>query len=427
MRNKRIYLDPIHGGIVLSRLKEEEELLIELIDTPEFQRLRHIRQLGLAFFTFHGAEGSRFSHSLGVLHITCQLLNYLQETCPNINSHRTAALCAALLHDLGHGPLSHATEDIIGYDHEDWTIRILTEDTEINYRLAKYQKELPEQVSRIIKKEYRPQYICHLISSQLDCDRFDYLLRDSYLTGTEYGRFDLQRVLISLEVDEEHDQILVSDEKGKNPVEDYLFARYSMFIQVYHHRKNWAAKTHLEKILKRAREIGKNLNYCDPIVQKWLAGEPLVANEYLELDDTTLWYHIKQWAKDPDYILADLSRRFLGRQLFKAEQIPPDLGLEKSQKLYSEAQAIVKKNGFHPEYYLASVKSVDRPYDYYRPEEDKPRTSIVVKTRMGQRLEISAISELVSALVKGKFVKEWLIFPPEIAPEMIRIILPYQM
>jgi len=425
MRNKRIYLDPIHGGIVLSRLKEEERLLIELIDTPEFQRLRRIRQLGLAFFTFHGAEGSRFSHSLGVLHITCQLLNYLQETCPNINSHRTVVLCAALLHDLGHGPLSHATEDIIGYSHQDWTIRFIVEDTEINYRLSKYHKDLPRMVSQVLKRQYRPQYVCHLISSQLDCDRFDYLLRDSYLTGTEYGRFDLQRVLISLEVDEEHDQILVSDEKGKNPVEDYLFARYSMFIQVYHHRKNWAAKTHLEKILKRARERLDLLSYCDPVVRKWLAGEPLDAREYLEIDDPTLWYHIKQWAKDPDPILSDLSRRFLSRQLFKAEEIPPDLGLEKSQRLYNEAQALVRKNGFHPEYYLASVKSVNRPYDYYRPEEDEPRTSIVIKTRRGQRMEISAISEVVNALVKGKFVKEWLIFPPEIAPDMLRVLHPY--
>ena len=426
MRDKRIYLDPIHGGIVLNRTKEEERVLIELIDTPEFQRLRHIKQLGLAFFTFHGAEGSRFTHSLGVLHITRQLLSYLQETCPRVTSYRTAALCAALLHDIGHGPFSHATEDIIGYDHEDWTIRILTEDTAINYILAKYQKDLPEQVSQVIKKEFRPQYICHLISSQLDCDRFDYLLRDSYLTGTEYGRFDLQRVLISLEIDEEHDQILVSDEKGKNPVEDYLFARYSMFIQVYHHRKNWAAKTHLERILLRARERSNKLGYCDATVRKWLMREPISAREYLELDDSTLWYHIKQWAKDPDEIVSDLSRRFLCRKLFKAEQIPPDLGLEKSEKLYSEARELVKRSGFHPEYYLASVKSVDRPYDYYRPEEDKPRTSIVIKSRTGQRLEISAISELVGALVKGKFVKEWLIFPPEIAPEMTRIIVPYQ-
>lgn len=426
MRDKRIYLDPIHGGIVLNRAKEEERLLIELIDTPEFQRLRYIKQLGLAFFTFHGAEGSRFTHSLGVLHITRQLLSYLEEDLPQVASHRTAALCAALLHDIGHGPFSHATEDIIGYSHEDWAIRILTEDTEINYLLVKYQKDLPEQISQIIKKEYRPHYISHLISSQLDSDRFDYLLRDSYLTGTEYGRFDLQRVLISLEVDEEHDQILVSDEKGKNPVEDYLFARYSMFIQVYHHRKNWAANTHLERILRRAKERSNDLGYCDTTVRKWLMGEPFSVKEYLEVDDSTLLYHIKQWAKDSDDILSDLSRRFLGRKLFKAEQIPPDLGLEKGEKLYSEARELIKKSGFHPEYYLTSVKSVDRPYNYYRPEEDKPHTSIVIKTRTGQRVEISAISEMVSALVKGKFVKEWLIFPPEIALDMVRIIASYQ-
>jgi HD superfamily phosphohydrolase len=425
MGDKRIYLDPIHGGIVLNRAKAEERLLMDLIDTPEFQRLRHIKQLGLAFLTFHGAEGSRFTHSLGVLQITRQLLNYLQETCPRVATHRTAALCAALLHDIGHGPFSHATEDIIGYNHEDWTVRILTEDTEINYHLAKFQKNLPEQISQIIKHEYQPNYIGYLISSQLDCDRFDYLLRDSYLTGTEYGRFDLQRVLISLEVDEEHDQILVSDEKGKNPVEDYLFARYSMFIQVYHHRKNWAAKTHLERILRRAKERGNNLCYCDSTVRKWLMGETLSAQEYLELDDSTLLYHIKQWIKDPDDILSDLSRRFLGRKLFKAEQIPADLGLEKSERLYSEARDFIKRSGFNTEYYLASVKSVDRPYDYYRPEENKPCTSIVIKTRTGQRLEISAISDLVSALVKGKFVKEWLIFPPEIALDMARIITPY--
>jgi hypothetical protein len=155
-------------------------------------------------------------------------------------------------------------------------------------------------------------------------------------------------------------------------------------------------------------------------------GEPFSVKEYLEVDDSALLYHIKQWAKDSDDILSDLSRRFLGRKLFKAEQIPPDLGLEKGEKLYSEARELIKRSGFHPEYYLTSVKSVDRPYNYYRPEEDKSHTSIVIKTRTGQRVEISAISEMVNALVKGKFVKEWLIFPPEIALDMVRIIASYQ-
>jgi HD superfamily phosphohydrolase len=425
--NKRTYLDPIHQDIVLDRTKPAERLVVDLIDTVEFQRLRRIHQLGVSHFTFQGAEGSRFTHSVGVMNVAHRLINILTARTEAAESERALVLATALLHDVGHGPFSHVTEKVLGYDHEDWSCKIISGDTEIRSVLDSFSEEkgLADKIVKVLKKTYRPAYVSHVVSSQLDCDRFDYLLRDSYMTGTSYGHFALQRILRSIEIDEENDRLIVVGEKGQVAVEDYLFARYSMYAQVYYHRKNLAARALLSSLINRARYVmaekpGK-ISFIDEATRHWLVGDELSVHEYLTLDDVQLSYHIKRWLDDDDKILSDLSHRFLNRRIFKASRINAhDEG--EIKEIEQKTREIVASLGMDPDYYVAVESTGFRPYDYYRPEEEHPQTNIVVRTDSGALRELSLLSPTIEALVKGNYTAYWLIYPQEAAEKLSSII-----
>lgn len=427
--NKRTYLDPIHQDIVLDRSRPGERLVVDLIDAIEFQRLRRVHQLGVSYFTFQGAEGSRFTHSVGVMHVAKSLANMLTPHMKDAELHKPVILAAALLHDVGHGPFSHVTEKILGYDHEDWSCKIISGDTQIRSILDNFAEDpqIADKVVSVLKKTYKPKYISHIVSSQLDCDRFDYLLRDSYMTGTAYGLFALQRILRSIEIDEEHDRLLVVGEKGQIAVEDYLFARYSMYAQVYYHRKNLAARAMLGRLIKRARhlleETPNKISFCDEATAKWLKGETLKVDEYLSLDDIQLSYHIKRWLKDKDPILADLSNRFLNRQLFKASRINSS-DPEVIARIEKKAREAVAACGLDPDYYVAVESTGFCPYDYYRPDEEHPQTNIMVLTESGEIAELSQLSLAVEALVKGNYTFYWLVYPQEAAEKIHAIEAP---
>lgn len=424
--NKRSYLDPIHQDIVLDRKDPAERLIIDLIDTDEFQRLRRIQQLGISHFTFQGAEGSRFTHSVGVMHVASMLVEHLLEKHPNLIEQRPLILAAALLHDIGHGPFSHVTEKILCYDHEDWSCRIISGDTKVRAVLDSFEEDpnLAQKIVAVLKKTYHPKYVSHMVSSQLDCDRFDYLLRDSYMTGTKYGLFALQRILRSMEIDEINERIIVAGEKGQIAVEDYLFARYSMYAQVYYHRKNLAARLLLTKLINRARkrmdDRTKPAVFLDQVTSKWLAGDDLTVNDYLQLDDVTLNYHIKRWKDDPDPILCDLADRFVNRRLFKAMRIN-----SKDKRLLrdieGEARRLTKDAGLDPDYYVGIESTGFRPYDYYRPDDAYPQTNIIVQTEYGEIKELSRVSLAVEALVKGNYESNWLVYPDEISQNIAKI------
>src|SRR5690606_29558171 len=215
---ERWYRDPVHDFITL-----REPLFLELVDTPEFQRLRRIRQLGASYGTYHGAEHSRFGHSLGVLWIMSMILERFAHLGVRLDEEwATVAKAAALLHDVGHGPFSHALERRLtpGADHEDWTRRILLEPTRVHQVLAKASPDLPAKVAAVISGEHQgPAFIRDLVSSQLDVDRMDYLLRDSLYTGVTYGTFDLQRLINTLLLDGDR---VVSMAKGIVAIEEYL-------------------------------------------------------------------------------------------------------------------------------------------------------------------------------------------------------------
>src|SRR6187549_2652364 len=255
---ERIYRDPVHNIIRLQTDSDEGELMMRLIDAAEFQRLRRIKQLGLGLFTYQGAEHSRFTHSLGAFHLMTRVLDRLSETYSIDPEDRVAARAAALLHDVGHGSFSHVMEKVLNFHHEGWTVQvILDEHSEIGQLLRSHSSDLPQKVASIIEGKFQPAALAQLVSSQLDVDRMDYLLRDSLMTGAKYGIYDLEWIIKSLEIDEENDRLYVSA-RGVYAVEDYLQARYYMFRQVYFHRTLRSAESILRSLLKRALFVFQN-------------------------------------------------------------------------------------------------------------------------------------------------------------------------
>ena len=408
----RTYHDPLHGAISLDGGDPVEALLIRLIDTPAFQRLRRIRQLDTAFLTFHGAEGSRFTHSVGVLQVTRRLLDKLARRYPELRPYRAVTLVAALLHDIGHPPFSHAGEEIFGCRHEVWTARIVREDPQVATLLAEFDPQLPAQLEQVWQKRFPLPLVGQLIASQLDCDRFDYLMRDSLLTGAQYGHLDLDRILTVLDYDPETGSLSIPARKGLGAIEHYLVVRYFMYTQVYQHPKSLCARFILDRLFKRAQILlQKGEIELDPILSAWCwaalaaqKGDPfeLPLPLYLAADDVMFSYPFRFWAmsgRDP--ILADLARRYLERDLFKARNLTR-LPAERRQELVATLSQKMQRDGLDPESYLGIRSAHVQGYSFYD-------QGIQLKTEDGYA-EIAQLSPLVRALVETQS-QVWLIFP----------------
>ncbi|HEX8734115.1 MAG TPA: HD domain-containing protein [Pyrinomonadaceae bacterium] len=425
---EKIYRDSVHNIIRLEADTDEGKLMIRLVDAAEFQRLRRIKQLGLALFTYQGAEHSRFTHSLGVLHLATRILAKLGKKYKISDEARIAVRCAALLHDIGHGAFSHVIEGILNFHHEDFTIQaVLSSETEVGQNLRGFSPELPAAVADVIGGKYRPMALAQLVSSQLDVDRMDYLLRDSLMTGAKYGIFDLEWIIKSLEIDETNDRLYISAE-GIYAVEDYLQARYYMFRQVYFHRALRSAEVVLRSLLRRALELfqaGKPVWFAHGTpFEKILRGEKLSLAEHLEMDDSDVMFHIKQWQRDADAILSDLSKRFVHRRLFKAFDI--DMPSEERQDFLEKARRAVEKAGFNPKYYFVEDKIDDVPYYFYTKDLNKPKNLIYVQEGYARSTirEISEISAAVRGLQKG-YVIHRVCFPHELNEEISRLYYGY--
>jgi uncharacterized protein len=416
--SERIYRDPVHNIIRLVTNTDEGQLMVRLIDAPEFQRLRRIKQLGLALFTYQGAEHSRFTHSLGVLHLMTRVLDRLGEKYNISEEDRAAARAAALLHDVGHGSFSHVMEKVLGFHHEAWTVRaVLSEETEIGRVLRSYSPSLPARVAAIIEGNFQPAALAQLVSSQLDVDRMDYLLRDSLMTGAKYGIYDLEWIINALQIDEEGDRIFVAA-RGLYAVEEYLQARYYMFRQVYFHRTLRSAEAVLRSILRRALwllEAGREV-WCAPgtAFEKVLRREPLTLQEHLEIDDSDILFHIKRWQGSEDSTLRDLSRRFTERRLFKA--IDLDMPETERAGFLAAARDATLASGFEPDYYFIEDHTGDVPYySLYTAEGAEPKALIYVEDGYAHpRIrEISEVSEAVRGLQRGYRLHR-VCFPPEV-------------
>jgi uncharacterized protein len=422
---QRIYRDPVHNIIPLREDTAEERLMIRLIDTPEFQRLRRIKQLGLGLYTYQGAEHSRFTHSLGALHLMTRVISKLGDQF-NINIFdRTAARAAALLHDVGHGPFSHAMENVLGVHHEQMTTLAMTsEATDLHQALRAFSDELPERVASVIDGSFKPAALAQLVSSQLDVDRMDYLLRDSLMTGAKYGLYDLEWIINALQIDEDGDRIYVAA-RGVHAVEEYLLARYYMFRQVYFHRTLRSAEAVLRSALRRALELVANNTevWCarDTAFEKLLHRQPLSITEHLSLDDSDVIFHMKQWEHSDDSILSDLSRRFIDRRLFKA--IDLDMPPHERRDFLDAARAVIEQAGFSAKYYFIEDRASDVPYyGYYTADGVEPRTRIYVEDGYARpRIrEISEVSEVVSGLQRG-YELHRVCFPAEVKDQIYRL------
>ena len=344
----RTYYDPLHYGITLDSEKPEEAMLMKLIDSSPFQRLRRIRQLGPASLTFHGAESSRFTHSLGVFEISRRAIEKLAKLDSNLESFKFLLYGSALLHDLGHGPFSHTSEGIFGINHEEWSASLIKEHPAIRDPLEEFFPGSSEKIASLIKgTEIKNKAIKSLISSQLDCDRMDYLMRDSYSTGTKYGLLDLERILTALTLLPDGD--LGIHPKGILAVEHYLVTRNLMYKSVYNHRLNEVANWLLEQIFRRARELGPGKIWTDSNMNKWLWDKENIDIEtFLANDDILVGYHLSRWKEEKIESLSALCKRFLNRNLFKAIDIET-LTIEDQLTALSIARKISQAKGIDPE------------------------------------------------------------------------------
>lgn len=410
----------MHNIIRVNTDTDEGKLVVSLIDAPEFQRLRRIRQLGLAYFAYQSAEHSRFTHSLGAFHLAGRMMAKLRLNYSIPAEVQTAVRLAALLHDIGHGPFSHVVESILGFHHEEFTIQaVLSSETEIGKLLGAHSPDLQQDVAAIIRGDFKPQALGHLVSSQLDVDRMDYLLRDSLMTGAKYGIYDLEWIIKSIEINEKDDHLYISA-PGKYAVEDYLQARYYMYRQVYFHRTLRSAEAVLRVLLKRALHLYNDGGvWCESNtpMEKVLAGEKLLLQEHLALDDTDIMFSIKRWQRSEDKILSDLASRFLNRRLFKAFDL--DMPDDRRAQFIATTHRVVENAGFDPEYYFFEDSAGNAPYSFYSKDAADPKDLIYVEdgySRPSIR-EISAVSPAVRGLQEGYRIHR-ICFPAELKDEI---------
>ena len=321
MSIKRIFHDPIHKEIVFDSGKPEELMVMELIDTVAFQRLRRIKQLGSASLIFHGAESSRFTHSIGVFCIARKIYNKLFESQSSFCENKFVLYGAALLHDLGHGPLSHTSEEIFDHDHELWSQKLVKNYFPINSILKKYDKELPKQIGELFEsKQLFSKPLKTLISSEIDCDRLDYLLRDSYNTGTKYGLVDLERIISALTFSP--DGNIAIKPKGMIAIEHFLVLRNLMYRTIYNHKINEISTWLLEKIICTIRNNFEKKIWLDKSLYNWIFSPDKVDfDDFIRNDDITFYYHLIRWKDESFEPLSTLCKMFIDRDLLKASDI----------------------------------------------------------------------------------------------------------
>ncbi|WP_138429371.1 HD domain-containing protein [Fodinibius saliphilus] len=365
----KIFNDPIHGFITVPK-----GIILDLIDHPYIQRLRRIKQMGLGYLVFPAAEHSRFSHALGAMELAQRTLNNLREKDTTISpAEYEATLIAVLLHDVGHGPLSHTLEFnlIEDFHHEKMTLAVMK-------YLNKEMNGVLDLAIKIFTDQYpKKPFLNQLISSQLDIDRLDYLKRDSVFTSVYEGSVGIERILKTMRV---HKGNIVIEKKGIYAIENYILARRLMYMQVYLHKTVLSADILIRNIFRRVRALiakGKKLYHASPALQFFLENQPsakkgvskTVLEKYLQLDDNDVFQSIKYWQHSDDPILANLCKRFQARSLFRTTFLnnKPTKKLVKNVK--AKTQKSLKEKGLpydndSASYYFCFDESYSEAYRY---------------------------------------------------------------
>ena len=385
LERKKVFRDPVYGHINV-----KYQLISDLIDSKAFQRLRRITHLSGVKMVFHGAEHSRFNHSLGVYNLSIKLLDendildqYFDE------NQKMILMISALLHDIGHGPYSHAFERVFKLDHEAYGANIILNDPEISGLLDNASKGLKESVSSVLLKTGKHPEIEQLVSSQIDIDRLDYLARDAYYTGANYGRLDLDRIIRMMDV---KDANIVYKEGAIHAIENYLVSRYHMYWQVYYHPVARSYEIMLEKIFLRIYDLIEQHKLNDEyttLIKKVIENN-VTLDEYLELDDFYVNAFIKKYAHHEDSILSELCSSFLNRKLFDYVEFT-----ENNLTKISEIVQKYKDNPYFIEEEVVSQKT------YLIKDYDIKAEDILILTKQQIVKRIDEVSPIIKGLISS--------------------------
>ena len=423
-----ILRDPVHGLIAFEGMAER--VIRPLLDTREVQRLRRVRQLGLASLVFPGAEHTRFAHAIGTAHVMQALQNRIDACSDELppeqrldEEAKADGLAAALLHDLGHGPFSHLFEEVLPHakHHEQWTRDILGDpSTEVHQTLESISSGMSGRVGDLLSGDYRLGYLSQSVSGTLDVDRADYLLRDSHMTGVRYGLYDLDWLLHALTFAcvEGRWVLAVQGRKGLPPVESFFLGRHFMYQQVYHHKATRAADALVRAIFMRVSELILEGTPPDPLLPAFRAaalGEPISVEDYLRMDDAELLTCLSAWEHGNDSTLAELSKRLRARQLPKTVPLP-----DHQPQLWDEAlertREVIASHGGRTDLSVWLDRAEDVPY---REPTDGSTGGLWVTLRHQPLRRLGDASFLLGQLRNQRIERPRLIFPAEYRPEVL--------
>jgi len=397
LKSQKILNDPVYGFITIP-----SELIFAIIDHPYFQRLRRIRQLGLTDFVYPGALHTRFHHALGAMHLMSITLDNLRIKGTEITEEEyEGALIAILLHDIGHGPFSHALEYSLlkGIPHEE--LSLLT--------LELLNLEFGGQLSlalQIFKNQHPKKFLNQLVSSQLDIDRLDYLQRDCFFTGVSEGTIGADRIIKMMAVKEDQ---LVIEEKGIYSIENFLSARRLMYWQVYLHKTTVSAEKMLINLIQRAKKLaqaGRLFHVTEEMAcfmnhevsLEDFKNDSSLLKKFLELDDFDIWGAIKLWKNDGDYILKNISQMLLTRRLFKINLANAPFSNLEIDQFRSKA---LKKLQI-PEEDLGYFFSTGTISNYGYLEKDR----ISILTKKGEVIDVASAADLPNIKIMSKMVEK---------------------
>ena len=419
--------DPVHDLVVFSGSDSFEQLNWSLINTPEFQRLRRIKQLGFSELVYPGATHTRFSHSIGVFHTARSLVEVIKRSlgCRFSEDAAKVAVCAALLHDLGHGPFSHAFEGAEKArkkpkKHERWTTEIIQGDTCIGHLLSEYDEDFRLKVAALLEEEDPSSIYSSIVSSQFDADRLDYLRRDKLMTGTGHGGFDWAWLLNNLEVatltisdggdPEELIEVegLILGHKGLRAAEAYLLGRIHLYTQVYMHKTTRAAEKMLEALLQKIAQLVVEGNGdhtglpSNHPLRLYLEDNSPVLERYLSLDDSTVWGSLPMLERSECDDIAELACRLRRRKLYKCFDVE-----ERAKPVGGDAAARFQKH-LREEFPDKLPSNIDilqdrakvSPYTLYEYDSPDALAKICIRASDGsdRHEDVAKRSEVVKAL-----------------------------
>ena len=399
---EKIIRDPVHDVIAFRVDRQPDGLLFRLIGAAEFQRLRRVRQLGFASLTYPGADHSRYSHSLGVMETARKMIGQLRQSFQIDPADETVCLAACLLHDLGHGPFSHVFERVSGLDHEELTRRIIDDPgSDVHRVLSDYDPGLAARVSDFLARRSGRGLLSDIVSSQLDADRLDYLLRDNLMTGSRYGDYDLGWLVHALTIDHGSGKLAVLW-KGVSAVEAYLQSRYHMYRNVYFHKVVRSAEGMAKLALQRAKRLAVQERLAWPpredVVYMSLLGQRLTTPQFTDLDDVSMLHCFKLWTASGDVPLSSLCKGLLYRRLFKTIDLTRIETSEQSQAAMAAAEQAVARAGGDPGYDLFYDEPSDTPYETWGADRRDAAAEINVRMPDGTLATFASLSPLTQAL-----------------------------